>query len=191
MAMSETLICKMALDKLGAKPIENISEDSVQARACRRHYDQARDSLLRGHSWKFALSRKVLSQDTTDPAFEWDYQFILPTDCLRVIGLYDTTASYALEGKRLLTNDSSASIWYIKRIEDPTDFDSLFVDALVLSLAVRLSMSLTEDPRVRQDVKDELIATLRNARLVNFEETNTVGTDDVDTWLDARRTGVT
>ncbi len=88
------------------------SSDSPEAISCRTHYEQTRDALLRSHFWRFASARASLSQDSTDPAFEWDNQFILPSDFLRLKSVDDgfvscalvSNFSYAIEGDRLLSN---------------------------------------------------------------------------------------
>jgi len=200
-ALSETQICNMALARVGSKRINDIDEDSVPAIHCRTHYEPTRDALLRSHWWGFASARAVLAQDASDPDFEWDNQFILPADCLRVKDVYEdnntplhtTTATYAIEGERLLTNESAISIRYIKRVEDPTKFDALFVEVLVLQLAIRFAMSLAEDKVLKRDLLDELSVLMARARTVDRSETNRAGRDDRDRWLDARlaRTSVT
>ena len=86
MAESPTSICNQSLGKLGAKRINDLSDTTdtkPEAIQCRLHYEPTRDALLRSHWWRFARDRAVLSQDTNDPAFEWDNQFILPNDFLR------------------------------------------------------------------------------------------------------------
>jgi len=188
MAYSETLICNLALARLGAKRINTIEETdaSLQAVQCRTHYEHTRDALLRSHWWRFAIARAELSEDTGEPDFEWDNQFILPADFLRVAGLYDTTASYAVEGKRLLTNDSAVDLVYIRQVTDPTEFDPMFVEVLALKLALVMVMPLSQDRVLRQEIQDELAVVLSKARCVNLQETKTTGRDDLPIWLDAR-----
>src|ERR1035437_8842278 len=129
-AQTEVSICNLALSRLGAKRITALTAATVEAQRCTLHYASDRDSLLRGHTWVFAMVRAALSEDTTVPAFGYDHQYILPSDCLRVVRTHHFHHSYQIEGKRLLTHSDSAEIVYIKRIEDPTLFDSMFVDAL-------------------------------------------------------------
>ena len=52
-------ICNLALQRVGAKTISALSEDSTAGRACNRVYTQARDSELRAHPWAFARERKT------------------------------------------------------------------------------------------------------------------------------------
>jgi hypothetical protein len=196
-ALSETLICNISLAKLGSKRINDFSdatEDSVQAIHCRTHYEQTRDALIRSHWWGFASDRKVLSQDATDPVGdEWDNQFILPTDFLAMKSIYENRfsnenyRSYALEGQSLLTNESSMQIRYIKKVTDPTEFDPLFVEVLVLQLALKLVAPLGKtDPKLKVDIKEDLKLLMPAVKALDGQETNTIGEFELGTWNNAR-----
>ena len=50
-------ICNLALQRVGAKAISKLTEDTTAGRACNRVYAQARDSELRTHPWSFARER--------------------------------------------------------------------------------------------------------------------------------------
>ncbi|HUT95296.1 MAG TPA: hypothetical protein VMY37_37930 [Thermoguttaceae bacterium] len=187
MAYSETLIVNLALARIGAKRISDLAAGtSLEAIQGRTHYEHTRDALLRSHLWRFATARAELSEDTDTPDFQWGHQFILPADFLRVGTLYNTTASYAVEGQRLLTDDSAVDLVYIRKVANPTEFDPLFVEVLVLKLAMAMVMPLAQDKVLRREIQDELAGVMSKARVVNLQEINTVGRDDRNTWLDAR-----
>lgn len=210
-ALSETGICNMALGRIGAKRIKDIeddSEDSVQAIQCRLHYSQTRDALIRSHWWRMARARKVLSANTTDEELgEWDNAWDLPTDFLRMKKPYEGTESgdfeqkytYSLEGRRILSNETTMKIRYIKRVTDPPSFDPLFVEVFVLVLALKMVMPLAGGGRdasiMRRELYDELWGTPRQPGLMNRvraldkQETNTTGRQDRGTWNDAMRLG--
>lgn len=190
MSESVTSLCNMALARIGNERIDNYDEDSVTAIHCRTHYEETRDSLLQSHWWRFATARASLSEDTETPDFEFDHQYILPTDCLRVMGVYDTTATYAVEGERLLTSDDSVDIYYVRKVTDPAQFSPLFIKTLVLHLAMDLVMPMSQNVVLRREVQDELREVLSRARRVNLDEINTTGRADYDTWLDAREVGI-
>ena len=197
MALSETIICNSSLSKIGSKRINNFDTDtSVEAIACRTHYEITRDSLIRSFQWRFASARATLSQDATDPDFEWDNQFILPADFLAMRSIYENRfsdenyRSYALEGKRLLTNESTMEIRYIKKVTDVTEFDPLFVEVLILQLALKLVGALAGGaPKLQKIIQDELFVVMRSVRAFDGQETNTIGQRDLETWNDARYTG--
>ena len=196
-ALSETLICNMSLARLGSKRINDFgdtTEDSVQAIHCRTHYEQTRDALLRSHWWRFATARATLSQDATDPTGdEWDNQFILPDDFLAMKSIYENRfsdenyRSYALEGQRLLTNESTMEIRYIKKVTDVTKFDPLFVEVLVLQLALKLVAPLGKtDPKLKVDIREDLKLLMPAVKALDKQETNTIGEYDLGTWNNAR-----
>jgi len=198
MAISSTQISNMALARIGALRINNLTDGSPQAIQCNTHYAQTRDALMRSHWWRFASARRVLAQDDVDPAFEWDNQFILPADFLRLKDFYadnntpthTITYTYAIEGDRLLTDEDAVSIRYIRRVEDVSKFDPLFVEVLVLELAMKLVMPLSRDKVLRRDLQDEFVALMRRVRTVDRSETSRVGRADSRTWVDSRIVGV-
>ena len=193
MSLTETNICNMALGRIGANRILNIddtSEDSTQNVLCQLHYDQTRDALLRSHWWRFARERVELVDSGVTPDFEWDYQFSLPDDFLAMRSIYEDRVSdenidpYELEGKTLLTDESEMFIRYIKQVTDPDDFDPLFIEVLVLQLALKLVSPLGGgEPRLRKELKDDLYVLMQSVRALDRQETNTAGRD---TWNDER-----
>ncbi len=189
-ALSEVGICNMALNRIGARRVTSIEEDNTEVNAirCRTHYDQTRDALLRSHWWRFAVARAELSEDATAPDFQWENQFILPSDFLRLIDIYDSINPYELEGERLLTDDDSVDLKYVKGVTDATKFDPLFVEVLVLQLAMKLVMPISRDKVLRAELADELRGVLSVARRVNMDERNRLGRMVTNTWLAARDT---
>jgi len=196
MAISNTSICNMALDKLGAGQINDLdSGESTEAIKCRTHFEQTRDALLRSYWWGFATARVDLSAHVDTPAFEWDYQYSLPDDFLRMKAIYEdgitniNYRNYAIEGDLLLTNESSMSIKYIKRVTDPTKFDELFTETLILKLALKLIALAGSDPKIINVISTELRVIEQDARAVNGQEINTDGIIESSTWNDARFSG--
>lgn len=97
---SEVDICNIALAHLG----DNASvasldppEGSAQAEHCARFYPIARDTLLEAHDWNFATRRARLAQVTANWE-QWDYAYVQPADCLRVLAVLDpnATSDYAV-----------------------------------------------------------------------------------------------
>lgn len=197
MALNETKICNMALGKLGAKRINDLGDATntkPEAVQCRLHYEPTRDALLRSHSWRFARARKKLSQDTTDPAFEWDNQFILPNDFLRFRSIYEEDGAtsksrrHAIEGQRLLTNLSTVSLRYIKKVTDPTEFDPLFVKVLVWLLADEMIGPLAGgDEKIQGKIDRALKLLMPKVFAVDMDETDVGGRSD---WILARHGGI-
>ena len=197
MALSDTKICILSLSDIGSKRINDFSdatEDSPQAIMCRLHYEPTRDALIRSHWWRFASDRATLSKDAeADPPFEYDNQFILPTDFLAMKSIYENRfssenyRSYALEGQRLLTNESTMEIRYIKKVTDPTKFDPLFVQVFVLQLDLKLLTGLAKtDTKLKESIKDDLKLLMPSVRALDSQETNTIGEQELETWNNSR-----
>lgn len=188
MAVNETSICNMALGMIGASRINDLTSDTTpEAIQCRTYYEITRDMLLRSYWWNFAFARADLVLDTETPSFEWDYQFLLPFDFLRMKPPVedDDLELYTIEGKKLLTDDSEVSIRYISKVTDAGMFDPLFVEVLVLQLALKFISALagTRSIQLRQDLKQDLFVATRKAMAVNSQETNDTGSSD---WNNAR-----
>jgi hypothetical protein len=205
MSLNETKICNMALGRIGAKRIndyDDASERATEAILCRLHYETTRDSLLRSHWWRFARSRATLSRNTTDPDFEYSYAYDLPNDFLRMKKPYESDGvsellyTYSLEGKQLLSNETTMQIQYIRKVNDANEFDPLFVEVLVLQLALKMVTPLAgpgpNGLALRQDIRNELYGSPRmpglmaKVRAIDSEETNTKGRDEQARWNDAR-----
>ncbi len=199
MAESNTSICNQALGKIGAQRINDFEDDtesSAQAIQCRLHFEPTRDALLRSHYWPFASARKTLSQDDTDPDFEWDNQFILPTDFLYLKSIFDNSPatnnsrhSHAIEGERILTNDNEMKIRYVKKVTDASKFDPLFVKVLVLLLADEMIGPLAGgDVRIQKKINDVLDKLMPRVRALSRQEANLEGRAEQFTWVDVRAT---
>ncbi len=194
--LSETSICNQALGRIGSLRIEgNVeTEDSVPAIQCRLHYEQTRDALLRTHKWRFASARSELTQGDDPKDFEWDNQFALPDDFVRFKsmdeeqGFTSRRNRHAIEGQRILTNFSSVSLLYIKKVTDVLEFEPLFITALVLFLADRLIGSLAGgDARIQKKIDDAIAKLVPKLQAVDSDERDVGGRSD---WNLARHGGI-
>ncbi|WP_370677532.1 hypothetical protein [Pleomorphomonas sp. PLEO] len=199
---STVSICNLALGHLGADKIDALTEASTEARACNRFYSQTLDALLAaGPPWRFARHEAVLAEVTGVTGGRWTHTYALPADLLRVrqvrppdgtlsgailpgdlMGGDEGGAPYALFGDRLLTDLSPVSLSYIRRVDDPTKFPPLFVEALSWHLAARLAMPLTRDANQRQAAFQMALQTqaAASAADANDERTGSGFTSDYE-----------
>ena len=178
-------ICNLALQRLGAKPISSLSDDSTAARECNRVYDHARDSELRSHPWNFARKRASLAASSTVPAFGYDLQYPLPADFLRLLPTAEQD-DFQIEDGNILTDDTAPlEVTYIYQQTDPNAFDQTFVDLLVSRIAMDLVEKLTQSNQKLIAAQNRYVASQREARRVNaFERTAQV--PPTDSWITAR-----
>ena len=97
--------------------------------------------------------------------------------------------SHDIEGQRLLTNDDSMNIRYIKKVTDVSQFDSLFIKVLVLLLADEMIGSLAGgDARIQKKIDTELDRLMPRVRALARQEANLEGRAEKNTWVDVRAT---
>lgn len=172
-------ICNLALTRIGAQTINDLEEASSAARHCKALYEPTRDSLLEKHPWRFARSRASLAAlvvSEADKPREWSQVYALPSDSLTplyiepasagTIPLHrdcytgpeywrqqipDATPPFEVRaGRQIMTDEEDAVLIYTARIEDPTRYEPLFVEALSWRLAGDLASALKGDMRRRE-----------------------------------------
>lgn len=184
-------LCNLALQRLGAKSITALTDDSTNARECNRVYEHARDSELRAHPWNFARKRAELAASSTAPAFEYANAFPLPSDFLRLMsnnGRLGMTNQddLQIEAGNILTNDSAPlPITYIARITDPEAFDQLFADLLVARIARDLAEKITQSNAKIQAAQTLYEQARSEARRINAFERPPQRSPE-DPWVSAR-----
>ena len=189
--LSAVDICNSALIKIGANTIGSLSESTKSARLCNQMYDTLRKKLLRSHLWNFSIFRKQLGKTVNTPGFGYTSEFLLPSDCLRVL---ETDLGYGSEwdvehnedGQSVLVcNSGDVRIKYVKDITDPTDFDPTFSESLSYLIAANIAYALTQSRTVQSDMKALFKAEVAEARSFNAQE-GSVKTVQADEWLDVR-----
>jgi hypothetical protein len=159
-------ICNLALSNMAKDNISDLDEASPEAKLCKQFYEHVRDTILQAYPWRFARKTASLAEIANTKEDRWLYAYRRPTDCLKVIRLNDANLAdylpysdgivggafaYDLEGTSLFCDLTPAYLEYTVRLEDPTKFPPLFVEALAWHLAVRLAMPITRDPKARAD----------------------------------------
>jgi hypothetical protein len=185
-------ICNLALQRLGAKSISSLTEDSTAARACNRVYEHARDSELRAHPWSFARRRVQVAADATAPTFGFAKRYQLPSDYLRILPTngYDGSSvqdDWQIEGRFIVTNDASPiNLIYLKRVTDENEFDALFTELLVSRIAMDIAEKITQSNRKKEEAIVRYNDAKKEARRVNAFEAPP-GELPEDGWVAARR----
>jgi hypothetical protein len=193
---SKTDIVNIALGRLGAKRIMDVSDDTNKtARLANTFWDHTVREVLRSHPWNCAKTRVELGQLSTAPAFEWDYQYQLPSDFLRMVRLngllaWEPEDFYEIEGNVLLTDQDAAKVQYIKHEEDTTKYDSLLVKAIACKLAAEMCVSLSEHEGLSASLMQEFETVIMpRARRVDGNEKGHRQYDysNSSLWVQSRR----
>ncbi len=186
-------ICNGALNQLGASTILSLTEDSKNARLCNARFTQIRDGVFRSHPWNCLQKRVQLAADSTAPAWGFTQQYTLPADCLRVLTILDYDADYKIEGRKILTDNSSMKILYISRVTDPNEYDELLRETLSAALAADIAYAITSSNPTASNMFNLFQDKLKEARFVDSTEGQNLSPDkgmaDVvgaDTFINSR-----
>ena len=179
-------ICNTALNQLGASTILTLTEDSKNARLCNARYTQIRDAVFRSHPFNCLQKRVELSSSTTTPAWGYSFQYDLPGDCLRLLRILDYDSDHKVEGRSILSNNSSMKILYISRITDPNQYDELLRETISAALAADIAYAITSNNTTQQNMIALYQDKLRDARFVDSTEGyNTTQEDGMTYVIDA------
>lgn len=165
--MSKVSICNQALNRLSISAITSLTENSKQARAMNLIFDQVYKDALSIRSWNFATTRVQLGRLTASPNSGYTYQYQLPTDCIRIIKIVNSSLyeiEYRIEGKQLLTDEPSVYVEYVKNITDFGMLPPTFTSYLILSLALEACFSLTGNVSLADRLTQEKMLKLREAK---------------------------
>jgi hypothetical protein len=83
---------------------------------------------------------------------------------------------------------STVYLRYIRDVDDPNEWDAMFVELMVLSLARKLVIPLSQDLKMKKDIDDDLIPLMSKVRAMDRTEQEHIGRDELKTWVDARNT---
>ena len=163
-------ICNSALNQLGASSITALTDDSKNARLCNERYTTIRDAVFRAHPWNCLIKRVQLAQDSDTPAWGFDYQYTLPADCLRILGIKDYNSDYKVEGRKLLISESSVYLIYLAQITDVNELDVLLRETISAHLAQDISYAITANLQVSKLMAEKYQAKLSEARHADSSE---------------------
>jgi len=186
---SQVGIVNLALTQIGSARIASMTEDSEQARKANAVYDLIRDEVMAAHPWNFAIFRDSLAVLDSTPEFDYGYEFLLPSDCLRVLGTNIEEDDFKICGGKILYNSDSIKIKYIKKITDTTNYSPGFNIALAARLAAELAYPIADSRTLSEEMFKLYLDKLKIAKSQDAQE-GYPGYQDVNydgnDWLDTR-----
>jgi len=170
---SEVSICSNALVRLGGKPISSFQEDSEFAGPCATVWPTVRNMVLRAHPWNCATRRAILAPLVESPAFDFGYQFNLPTDWLKTlqVGRRNCPITYQQEGRRILANVSGLPLVYIWENTNPGTWDDSMVEAAEILMAAAMAYTVTSSTSLRDSLNQEGQYKLKVAKANDGQDT--------------------
>lgn len=189
---SKIQIINFALRLIKQSPIIDLADQNERARVASDMYELTRQNIFEMCDWNCLRKRATLTKSTEPPAFGFDYQYILPADCLRVIGIQEPDTgffvpyfhgvfpddmprelTYTVEGRMLLTNrEEDVNILYISDVVDTTRYDSMLVNAFAYMLALNMAIPLSADSTLAGAIESKLNFFLKAAKAKNALATN-------------------
>jgi hypothetical protein len=169
---TKTEIANNALNRIGSPEINDIDTDtSVEATTCKRHFDSSRKAYLRDADPGFARKTNALAllSDETDDKYTYVYAY--PSNCMKAREIYnsanttdqiefDKGTNAAGNSKTIVTNQENAVLIYTRDITILSVFEQDDLDALSLSLALRIVMKLKRDRQMYNDILSEYFAAV-------------------------------
>lgn len=192
-----TEIASAALIKLGHHTINDIDEGSPEANIAKVVWDYTRRDVLRDYPWNFAIKRAVvaplagknleaLGEGATG---KFKYIFPIPADSLRIIEVGDSPYidfnQYQLESGGILSDEKTLNVRYISEVTDFTKFDSTFLNAVTIKMAIEMCEAITQSTSKKRGLAEEYEATIGSAKRSDAQENKAIRIVE-DTWLTAR-----
>lgn len=188
MATSRTAIANGALQRLGAKRIETLSENSPNARSMNAAIDRVLKAEMRRYDWGFAIKRASIAADATNTTWGSWKRYSKPADMLRLLRDDESgeRVDWRIEGDYIVSADSSPlEIRYIAFIEDPNFYDALFVEAVECKLAMVCCKEITGSHSEAVGVKKDYADAIAEARRTGAIEEGAKDFPE-DDWVSAR-----
>lgn len=182
---SEVAVANLALVGLGADTIMALDEANENARKVSAIFELMRDEVLRTHPWNFAIQRFEFARLATDPSYEYDAQFEVPGDVLRILETEMSDTDFVVEGNKVLANESSFKCRCITRVVDPTQWDENFVTAFAARLEAELAYSIVDNASLAKAKYEIYLEKIRQAKGVDAQE-GTPRELIADEWLNSR-----
>jgi hypothetical protein len=119
--------------------------------------------VLESREWTFAVKRFSLTPTGVTPEYDWAYEFVIPTEVLRVltvdrptVGLLGSSENeqedWVREGNSILMNRSTLTMRAIIRVVNTTLFSASFVHVLAARLASDLAIPITRSKALQQQM---------------------------------------
>lgn len=183
---SSTSICNSALIKIGAERITALTDNNKRAILCNEQYDKIRRRVISAHPWNFATRRVQLAKLASTPVFEYDNEYQIPSDCLRIFRVRDQDIiDYRIEGRKVLSDSDEIYIEYASDITDVSQMPWYFQEYLSYEIAYDLCYAIVQSSSFRQTIREDMIDARRNARNYDSQE-GTPRSLEIDTWTNSR-----
>ena len=131
-----------ALILCGEQPLSSLSDNRYGATVGSSLFEQIYEAELQSNRWRFACTKRALSQLTDVPLNEWRYAYQLPTDMLLPIGVYPKVP-YEIYADHLYADAASIEFDFMYK-PDITKVPAYFALLMTYALAKDFIKPITE-----------------------------------------------
>lgn len=154
-------IVNRALQRIGAKKLANLTENSRERLSVDAAYDDVVLQELMTNMWTFAIKRVEITADVTGPDFGRTYQFTKPDDFLRVAPFDPSQTAlireYLVEGNKILSDYAGPlQLRYVSDLSDEADPEALFHPLFANAVSMRLALEIAEELTGSSSKQDRL-----------------------------------
>lgn len=188
---SYVAIANLAATTIGTSArLTTPGDDTTLGRAVASVWEIERQAALRDGAWNFAMKRAQLAAVNPPPVHQFQFRFQLPADCIRLIQIYDLPRDrWQLEGRAINADHEGAlDIRYLADIEEPAEFDPLFVKAFALRIACAIGNRIAGSSFKEELNWEKYRAALAEARRVDAMENPPIEQIESE-WINARWRG--
>lgn len=167
------------------------TDNRTLARAIRAVWNLQRQAAIRDGSWNFSSRRARLAALAAAPAHGFAYQYQAPAGCLRLLEVNDDDADdrYQIEGGKILCDVTGPlDIRYAVDVEEPAEWDALFVEAFALRVAWAIGTKIAGSSFDTNKIWRSYQGVLPRAKRVDAGENPPLEQDESE-WILARHSG--
>lgn len=188
MALSQISLASAALIKIGATPINSMTEGTAEAEIANNLYTIVRDGILSSHPWSFATKQVALARLENNPIADYDSSFQLPPDFLRAlsagVGDRGQGIDYRITADKLHANADEINLTYIY-VPNESEFPAFFEQALIAKLSAEFCIPLTENSSRSELLHKLAESEFKKAKLIDSQQ-DTVNSIEDFSLIDAR-----
>jgi hypothetical protein len=139
---SDIDIASNALQLIGDLPISSFDDPGAGAAVAKALYADTLLAMLTRTYWTFTLKKQTLNRLSSTPLNEFQYEFQLPTDTIKVLKVYPRS-NYKIYGDRIYSNTQALDIDYAFKPET-SQLPPHFVLAFTYKLASDFALAVTD-----------------------------------------------
>lgn len=185
--VSDATILNAALLMVGAEPLSTFSDNDSTGinEVVSSLYVMIKRARLEHHPWRFAMKISALTSlaTPTNTLTNYTYAYQIPSDSLRVLGMWEPyMGTFEVFGRELFTNSRrsdaiAVDLLYVRDAE-PSYWSNEFIHALTVELASRIAIPVRENRSLAEQLTGEVGSLWSGARLRDSQSSVNVGLED-------------